>query len=168
MVEAAVFENGSKAILSEGLAYDWCQVGVVTKIDPADTLPEFYIDDAEQMVKVARTQVDIVLPTGVAVLNAADERVAQLASLCDGSVIFFAVSPDAPAIIAHRAEGGRSVFVRKGKIVLATGKDENLIGAFSTRKQPSLDTENVLAAIAAAWALGVSSDLMRAGIETFE
>ena len=29
-IEAAVFENGSDAILAEGLAYDRCQVGVVT------------------------------------------------------------------------------------------------------------------------------------------
>jgi cyanophycin synthetase len=33
-VEAAVFENGSDSILSEGLAYDRCQVGVITNVDP--------------------------------------------------------------------------------------------------------------------------------------
>jgi len=167
MVEAAVFENGSKMILSEGLAYDWCEVGVVTNIDPAVTLPEFYIDDADQMSKVARTQVDVVLPTGVAVLNAADERVADLASLCDGSVIFFALSPATPALVAHREKGERSVYISAGNIVLASGTEEILISN-ALQNCSTLDTENVLAAIAAAWALGVSPDLMRAGIETFE
>lgn len=166
MVEAAVFENSSKAILSEGLAYDWCQVGVVTNIDPDDKLPEFYIEDADQMTKVARTQVDIVLPDGVAVLNAADARVAEFAALCDGSVIFFAVSPSTPVIVAHQAEGGRSVYVRDGNIVLATGKEEVVVSA--AQERADLNIENSLAAIAAAWALGVSPDLMRAGIETFE
>lgn len=166
MVEAAVFENSSKAILSEGIAYDWCQVGVVTNIDPDDKLPEYYIEDADQMTKVARTQVDIVLPDGVAVLNAADARVAEFASLCDGSVIFFAASPSTPVIVAHQAEGGRSVFVRDGNIVLATGKEEVLVGA--AQERADLSIENSLAAIAAAWALGISPDLMKAGIETFE
>lgn len=166
MVEAAVFENTSKTILSEGLAYDWCQVGVVTNIDPTDSLPEFYIDDAEQMSRVLRTQVDVVLPSGVAVLNAADERVAELASLCDGSVIFFGASPTIPVLAAHLAEGERAVFVRDGNIVLATGKQEILIDI--TTPSTALTLENCLAAIAAAWALGIGPDLIRAGIETFE
>ena len=86
-VEAAVFENGSVSILSEGLAYDRCQVGVVANIDPADSLPEYYINNAEEMAtKVKRTQVDVVLPDGVAVLNADDPLVADMASLCDGEV----------------------------------------------------------------------------------
>ena len=166
MVEAAVFESSSKAILSEGLAYDWCQVGVVTNIDPADSLPEFYIEDAEQMSRVMRTQVDVVLSTGVAVLNAADERVAELASLCDGSVIFFAISSAAPVVAAHLASGERAVFMRDGNIVLATGKEEILID--NATPHAALTMENSLAAVAAAWALGIGPDLIRAGIETFE
>jgi cyanophycin synthetase len=167
MVEVAVFENDSKSILSEGLAYDWCQVGVVTDIDPAVSLPDFYIDDADQMSRVARTQVDVVLPTGVAVLNAADARVAELASLCDGSVIFFAASASAAAIATHLEQGQRAVFLRDDQIVLASGQEEILI-ASTTQDRKSLNIETVLAAIAAAWALGVGPDLMRAGIESFE
>jgi cyanophycin synthetase len=37
-VEAAVFENGSDSILSEGLAYDRCQVGVITNVEVAEAL----------------------------------------------------------------------------------------------------------------------------------
>lgn len=167
MVETAVFENSSKAILSEGLAYDWCQVGVVTNIDSADSLPDFYIDDADQMSRVARTQVDVVLPTGVAVLNADDARVAELASLCDGSVIFFATSANAAAIATHLEEDQRAVFLRDDQIVLASGKEEILM-VNAALDRSTLDVETVLAAIAAAWALGVSPDLMRVGIESFE
>jgi cyanophycin synthetase len=167
MVETAVFENSSQAILSEGLAYDWCQVGVVTNIDPSHSLPDFYIDDADQMSRVARTQVDVVLPTGVAVLNADDARVAELASLCDGSVIFFATSASAAAIATHLEEDQRAVFQRDDHIVLASGKEEILI-ANAAQYRSTLNVETVLAAIAAVWALGVSPDLMRVGIESFE
>ncbi len=40
-VEAAVFENGARTILAEGLAYDRCQVGVVTDLDAAAALDGF-------------------------------------------------------------------------------------------------------------------------------
>lgn len=170
MVETAIFENSSASILSEGLVYDRCQVGVVTNIDPEDKLPAYYIDDADQMVKVTRTQVDVVLPTGTAVLNAADARVADLAELCDGDVIFFAHSPDAAAIAAHRSQDGRSVYARNGNIVLATGAEEATVGKLGTLAyaEDRANAESLLAAIGAAWALGLDAELIRAGIETFE
>jgi cyanophycin synthetase len=43
------------------------------------------------MRKIMRTQVDVVLRTGTAVLNAAIPEVADLAELCDGKVIFYAL-----------------------------------------------------------------------------
>ncbi|RZI44549.1 cyanophycin synthetase [Herbaspirillum sp. HC18] len=172
-VEAAVFENSYRAILTEGLAYDRCQVGVVTNIDPAESLPELYIKDADDMVKVARTQVDIVLPEGAAVLNASDSRVAGMAELCDGSVIFFSLSPDAAPLEKHRAEGGRAVFVRDGSIVLASGMGEAPLTEMARLPIQGLDQqpwllENILAAVGAAWALGIGADVILAAIETFD
>jgi cyanophycin synthetase len=171
-VQAAVIENGSRRILAEGLAYDRCQVGVVTNIDPEDMLPEFYVHDADQMVKVIRTQVDVVLPEGTAVLNAADGRVVGLAELCDGDVIFFAISPETPALAQHMQQGGRAVFVRDGHVVLATGAEESVIKvagiACPVADEKSPMTESVLAAVGAAWALGVPMDSICAGIESFD
>lgn len=172
-VDAAVFENGWRAILTEGLGYDRCQVGVVTNIDPQDSLPELHIANAEQMVNVARTQVDLVLPDGVAVLNAADSLVAGMASLCDGSVIFFSISWEIPVLAAHRANGGRCVFVDNGHVVLATGMNQisvldlgSLI--FADAVQRPFAIENILAAVGAAWAMGIATDLIRAGVQTFD
>ena len=44
-----------------------------------------------------------------------------MAEHCPGSVIFFARDGDHPVIAAHRAAGGRAVFVRDEAIVLAEG-----------------------------------------------
>lgn len=172
-VDAAVFENGWRTILTEGLAYDRCQVGVVTNIDPGDSLPELHIDDAGQIVNVARTQVDLVLPEGVAVLNAADPLVAEMAALCDGSVIFFSNSWELPVLAAHRAKGGRCVFVDNGHVVLATGMNQTAVLdlgtiAFPDPEQRPCVTQNIQAAVAAAWALGIAGELIRAGIQTFD
>lgn len=118
-VDAAVIENDSGVILGQGLAYDRCQVGVVTNIDDADHLGDFDINETERMFNVFRTQVDVVLPTGAAVLNARDPRVVEMAELSDGAVIFFGIDPALPAITAHLQQDGRAVFVRDGGIVLA-------------------------------------------------
>ncbi|WP_309638467.1 cyanophycin synthetase [Methylibium sp.] len=170
-VEAAVFENGAETILREGLAYDRCQVGVVTDLDGAEALAEFDIEGADQMVKVLRTQVDVVLAEGVAVLNGADARVAGLAELCDGEVILYACDANAAAMRQHREGGGRAVYVRDGRIVLARGAAETLLSdgeRLSQAGSTAAATQVLLAAVATAWALGISPDLIAAGIETFE
>lgn len=161
-LEAAVFENGARAILDEGLPYDRCQIGVVTNLDPAALLPDRYIDDPEHLYNVLRTQVDVVLPGGAAVLNADDPWTLKMAPLSDGEVVLFSRSAGNPAVAEHLAKGGRAVLTLEGRILLATGTEETLL-----TKRPECATESIMAAVAAAWALGLSIDLIRTGIETF-
>jgi cyanophycin synthetase len=78
---------------------------------------------------VLRTQVDIVLPEGAAVLNAADPHVVRMAELCDGEVIFYGLGPELPAIAAHRARGGRAGYLRDNRIMLASGESKARSGA---------------------------------------
>jgi cyanophycin synthetase len=172
-VDAAVIENSSTVILRQGLAYDRCQVGIVTNLDEADHVGEYDIRDLDGMCNVLRTQVDVVLPTGTAVLNARDERVAAMADLCDGDVVFFGADPRLPVIASHVGQGRRAVFVRDGRIVLAHGAAEQAVGEVAAVPltlggRVPFQVENVLAAVAAAWALGVPADIIRVGIETFD
>lgn len=171
-IEAAVFENGSDAILGEGLAYDRCQIGVVTNVDVARHTGRYYIDTPEQVFNVLRTQIDLVLPKGTAVLNAREAMLVEMAPLCDGEVIYFALDPHLPALTEHLAQGRRAVIVRDGSVVLACGSDENPLARLTDipltddgRSKPQV--ENILAAVGSAWALGISPDVMRTGIETF-
>ncbi len=169
-VEVAVLETSSASILGEGLAYDRCQVGVVTRVDPALHIGDFHISTPEQVFNVMRTQIDVVLPTGVAVLNADDAMGLALAPLCDGEVIFYA--QDAAALAFHRQQGGRGVYLQAGRIVLVTGMDETSLAGSDVLLLPAelgpLQQESVLAAVAAAWALAVPQALIHAGLETFE
>ena len=162
-VEAAVFENGAAMMLGEGLPYDRCQVGVVTRIDSAAGLEAWDVRELDKMHDVLRTQVDVVLPDGVAVLNADDPQVARMAKLCDGKVILFAASAAAPALAEHLGKDERALFVRDGKIVLAAGKQEVALLPLPA----TADVADVLAAVGAAWALDISPDLIRAGVDTF-
>ncbi len=168
-VEVAVLETGARSILAEGLAYDRCQVAVITNIDPAAQIADHYIETPEQLVNVLRTLVDVVLPEGVAVLNADDPLVAPLAPLCDGEVIFFSSGPDNPVVTQHRAQGRRAVLFRGSRLILASGKQEILIATPLATAAIACDPSKatiIAAAAAAAWAVAVAPDLIRAGIET--
>ncbi|MDB5730665.1 MAG: cphA2, partial [Variovorax sp.] len=172
-VEAVVIENGAETILRDGLAYDRCQVGIVTDLEGAEALAEFDIIGSDQMVRVLRTQVDVVLPGGTAVLNAGDARVAGLAPLCDGAVILYATDPQAPALAAHRASGGKAVTVRQDRVVLADGAVESPLPGLGglaawCARHAGVGSEGLLAAVAAGWALGVPLNLISAGVEAFE
>lgn len=168
-VEAAVFANGNRMVLTEGYAYDKCLVGVVTDAQGHGELGEFYISEEAQMFNVLRTQVDVVLPEGAAVLNAADAQVAEMAELCDGSVIFYGMDEQVPAIAAHLKDGKRAVFLRADGYVMADGAD--VVATLPLNCLPESEagcTEAVLAAIGIGWALGLAPDLIGAALRTFE
>lgn len=168
-VQAAVFENGSRMILAEGLAYDKCTVGVVTDVTWHEALTEFDILDAEQTYKVARTQVDVVLPSGTAVLNAADPQAVEMAALCDGKVIFYGLNPDQAPMVDHKNAGERVVYLRDNVIVLSQGQEEvALLPLASLKPEKAAKPEMVMAAVGAAWALDIPVELIGAGLRTFE
>ncbi len=172
-VETAILENGARAILGEGLAYDRCQVSVVTNLDPEEKHADFAIEDADQLYKVLRTQVDVVLESGTSVLNAADPKLVEMADLSDGEVIFFAQEAANPVVVEHCAKGGRAVFVKNREVILATGNTETRLARLADIPTVQLGDEpfridNALAALASGWALGVPQELLAAGIKTFE
>lgn len=171
-IEAAVIENGPSVIANEGLAYDRCQVGIVTGIDPAYKLPSNYIETPEQVYNLVRSQVDVVLSGGAAVLNAHDPLVAEMGSLCDGEAILFATDAKLPAVVAHCAAGGRAALFVDGDLVLAQGDHRERIINLDTSLRNnywrgSIRLESLLAAVGAAAGLGLSLEQLRTGINTF-
>jgi len=174
--QAAVFENSAGLILDDGLPYDRCHVGLVTDLDGWEDLARHDIQEGGQLFKALRTQIDVVLSDGVGVLNAADHRIAEMAELCDGAVLMYAVDgPQGlpPALTAHLAQGGRAAVLRQGRVHLLSTAGElpglDLAGLLARRGLADEATaEALLAATAAAWAFGISPELIAAGIETFE
>ncbi len=170
-VQAAVIENSATSIVTEGLAYDRCQVGVLTNFEPIEDLSKYYMDSPEKRFTTLRTQVDVVLPTGVAVLNAREPQLVEMAELCDGEVIYFAADPSLPVLAEHRSKGGRAVLLREGAVVLAKGWEEtkllDLAQVPMAAGGEAFQAENVLAAVATARALDIAPEVIRAGLETF-
>lgn len=173
-LDAAVFETSPLHILNEGLAYDRCQVGVVTDMPATDdVLIQLHdIQTPDQMRTVIRTQVDLVLPTGAAVLNADDAAVAGLAELSDGEVIFYSKDSDNPILVAHRQQGGRAVYCKEGHVALARGDQETLLfhldlELIARLLKDGLHITTLLAAVATAWSLDIAPLLIRAGLKNF-
>jgi cyanophycin synthetase len=125
------------------------------------------------MPSYIRTQIDLVLPHGFAVLNADDEAVADLAQYSDGGVIFYATLESNACLSAHRKEGGRVGFWRDDQLILAEGSKE--ISVLSIQrpavarllKTDSLSQTDMLIAACAAWALDMDADLIRAGVKSY-
>ena len=172
MVDAAVFETARGGMLREGLGFDFCDVGVVTNIGEGDHLGIGDVDTIEKLACVKRIVVENVSPTGAAVLKADDPLVSAMADHCRGSIVFFAQDGQFPLIVEHRAKGGRVAFVRDHSIVLAEGASE--FPLLSLERIPlthngkiGFQIENVLAATAACWGLGLPCEQIPVGLESF-
>jgi cyanophycin synthetase len=172
LTDAAVLEVARGGILREGLAFDCCDVAVVTNIGEGDHLGLNEVHTTEQLAMVKGCIVRNVAPTGTAVLNAADPLVVRMAETCLGAVIFFATAPDNEVIRAHCQKGGKALFVRDGSVWLAEGAGESK--CIDLNEVPltlagtiSFQVENTLAALGAVWALGLDIEIIRRGLRTF-
>lgn len=153
--EIAICETSAESIILEGIGYDRCQTGIVLNVGP-DHLGLGYIDTLEQMTKVKRCVVDVVLPSGTAILNADDPLVAGMAEYCKGSVLFFSRDAGNELLVKHREAGGRAVFVREEAIWLAEASAERSLCPLSSVALPhdghfAAHVEAILASVAAAW-----------------
>ncbi len=170
-VDAAVFETARGGVLREGLAFDRCQVAVVTNIGTGDHLGLNYITTVEDLAVLKRVIVQNVADSGTAVLNAKDPIVARMAENCPGAVTFFAADRMHPVMATHRAQGYRVVYVEDGMIVGAEGKIEQRIALadipLTGNGRIGFQVENAMASIAAGWAVGLSWQTMQSALKRF-
>ncbi|MFZ2989262.1 glutamate ligase domain-containing protein, partial [Ideonella sp.] len=170
-VDAAVLETARGGVLREGLAFDRCDVAVVTNVGSGDHLGLNYITTVQDLAVLKRVIVQNVAPEGYAVLNATDPNVVKMAATCPGGVIFFAADRHHPVLATHRAQGQRCLFVDDGHIVAAEG---NWRESVNLREIPltrggviGFQIENAMASVGAAWAAGLGWDAIRAGLASF-
>jgi cyanophycin synthetase len=170
-VDAAVLETARGGVLREGLAFDRCDVAVVTNVGSGDHLGLNYITTVQDLAVLKRVIVQNVAKTGVAVLNALDSNVAAMASKARGSVTFFAADKFHPVMATHRAQGQAVVYVENGHIVASKG---SFLHSLPLSDIPvtmggniGFQVDNAMAAVAAAWALAVPWDTIRDGLASF-
>ena len=170
-VDAAVLETARGGVLREGLAFDYCDVAVVTNVGSGDHLGLNYITTVDELAVLKRVIVQNVSARGTAVLNAADPVVAAMAAKCKGAVTFFALDQFNPVMATHRAQGRAVVYVENQQIVAARGAEKHYLNLadipITLGGTVGFQVENVMASVAAAWALGVDWATLRAGLAGF-
>ncbi len=170
-VDAAVLETARGGVLREGLAFDRCDVAVVTNIGSGDHLGLNYITTVRELSVLKRVIVQNVASTGTAVLNAVDPNVAAMASKAKGAVTFFALDKYHPVMATHRAQGQAVVYVENGHIVASKGAFEQKLPLaeipITMGGAIGFQVENVMASVAAAWALNIPWSTIRLALARF-
>jgi len=167
--DAFVFEVSEPNVLDEGVIFDHCEAAVVTNLGSGDHLGKKYVDQLITINKAVRAPVDVVLPTGHAVLNADDAGVLEMASHTKGKLLLFSRSASSPATLEHLKSDGRAVLRDRDQIVLRHGSLRIPLLELSALRCPVLGlpsflVDDLLAAVAGAIALGVSAEHIQAGL----
>ncbi|HEX5871349.1 MAG TPA: cyanophycin synthetase, partial [Longimicrobium sp.] len=174
-VEVAVLETARGGILRSGLGYGTCDVGVVMNVTP-DHLGMRGIHTVEQLAEVKALIPASVKPGGHTVLNADDPLVLRMREVAEGEIVLFSFDVDHPPVAEHLAAGGTAWVVEdeggRETIVLRRGGER--IPVVAAEEVPltlggaaRFQVQNVMAAVAAVHAQGVSIGEIRAGLLTF-
>ncbi len=149
LVETAICELSLKSLRQDGLAFDECEVAVLaSRPDPLDMAD--FDAKAERCLRVLQ---DSVAASGAVIVNVDDDWLAGL--FTPGERRLIAVSRDAEHafLLAHRAQGGRTVFADHGAAVMDSG-DRRIARQSMADTTDNTQIVSSLLAFATAWALG--------------
>lgn len=170
-VEAAVLETARGGILRAGLGYDFADIAVITNISE-DHFGQYGIETLGDLAHVKSVVAEAVRKHSYVILNADDPYVVKMAAHTKGKVVFFSTEPESAMVRQHLGAGGAAVFIRRGRVIVAVG--DRVIRVGSVKSFPvTLDgkaahnVQNVLAAVGAAWALGIPGSEIGEHLQSF-
>jgi len=119
-VDFAVLECARGGILKSGLAFQQCDVSIVTNV-AADHIGLGGINNLEQMAKLKGVVPETTRKDGYAILNADNDLVFGMARGLACNVALFSMDENNPRIRAHCDEGGIATVYENGYISLYKG-----------------------------------------------
>ncbi|WP_127503325.1 cyanophycin synthetase [Actinoplanes solisilvae] len=176
-VQTAVLETARGGLVRRGLGYDWSDVGVLTNIT-ADHLGQDGLATIEDLAHVKALVAERVRDGGTLVLNADDPWVRSLVDRprvrADRKrIVWFSLDAGQPVVVEHLAKGATAYLIDDGWVVQATGarrtpltRVTELPGAYGGAAQHVV--ANILAAVAAARALGAGQDAVCRRLAEFD
>jgi len=171
-VDFAVLECARGGILRSGLAFDQCDVSIVTNISE-DHLGLGDIHTMEQYTRVKEVVPQSTFPEGFAILNADDDLVFGMKERLSCNVILFSTDSGNPRITEHCAAGGQSITIDNGSYVICKGGQQTvLVGVNEIPLTYSGTAEfmvkNILPAIAASLASGFGTEIIKDALKAFK
>ena len=171
-VQVAVTETARGGILLRGVGTAINDVSVVTNIS-ADHLGLMGVHTLAQLAEVKSVIVRITKPHGWTVLNADDPLVREMRLVSRARPWLYSPDPENPYLDEALDAGGRAITVVDGEIVIL-GRGLDPVRVVPVPDVPltlagasRVNVSNVLAATAAAVAVGVPLDAVREGLRTF-
>ncbi|MHC5027687.1 MAG: cyanophycin synthetase [Planctomycetota bacterium] len=170
-VDFAVLECARGGILRRGLGFQSCDYAVVINI-AEDHLGIADIETLDDLARVKRVVVDVVRPTGWAVLNADDQYVVPMRDHCAGNVAFFSMNEE-NAIIQRCIRRGRvSCVYEEGWITILRGEWKLRVAQavdvpLTIEGRAPFMIQNVLAATLTAYLNGVKPAAIRERLLSF-
>lgn len=119
-VDFAVLECARGGILKGGLAFQNCEVAIVTNV-AADHIGLGGINSVEQMAKVKSVVPETVFPHGYAILNADDNLTYAMREDLKCNVALFSMDENNPRIKKHCADGGLATVFENGYVTIMKG-----------------------------------------------
>ncbi|HEY0437300.1 MAG TPA: Mur ligase family protein [Phenylobacterium sp.] len=170
-LDLAIQELDARTVVAAGLPTKTYSLGIITSFCGNDRICE-----AGGRSKIERqAQLAIahaVNPDGALILNADDLAVADEGEETAAETIYYSVARSSPIIRAHLGQGKRAVTVSSGMIVLCEGQKSQPVApvrsvAIALGGAIVFQVQNALAAVAAAWHLGVSPAQIAATLNAF-
>jgi len=154
-VDFAVLECARGGMLRNGLAFDQCDVGIVTNVAD-DHLGLNGINTLEEMAEVKSIVPESVKRDGLAILNENDDHSYDMKYKLKCAIALFSVNSKSKRINEHCSKGGIAAIYKDGEILLINGNRlimketvKNIPITFGGKAQFMI--ENVLAAILASY-----------------
>jgi cyanophycin synthetase len=175
-VEVAVLETARGGIVRRGLGYDWSDIGVITNIGP-DHIGQDGIESIEDIVNIKALVAERVREGGTLILNADDEHLKRLTDIRrvrepQRRIVYFSLQENSPFIAEHTAAGNTAFFLRGGLIFEVNNNAELPLVRVADipctmNGTAEFQISNLLAAIAACRAYGVTSEHLRESLKSF-
>lgn len=119
-VDFAVLECARGGLLKSGLAFQNCNVSIVTNVTN-DHIGLGGIDTLEQMARVKQVVPETTFKNGYAILNAEDDLVYNMHKELECNIAYFSMDENNPRIKAHCAEGGYAAVYENGYVTIMKG-----------------------------------------------
>ncbi|HKQ79479.1 MAG TPA: Mur ligase family protein [Blastocatellia bacterium] len=175
-VEIAVLETARGGIVRCGLGYDWSDISVISNVR-LDHIGQDGIETLDDLLYIKALVAERVREGGTLILNADDERLAQLAddelvARSKKNIVYFSMRPPHALIRRHLDSGGSSYLYKDGWIVEATrGAETRVVRAsdipVTLGGTASFNIANALAAVAVCRAYGLSREEVAEALKGF-
>jgi cyanophycin synthetase len=119
-VDFAVLECARGGILKAGLAFQNCDVAIVTNV-AADHIGLGGINNIEQMAMVKAVVAETVFPHGFTILNAEDDLVYNMKKNLKCNIALFSMDENNPRLKEHCANGGLATVFENGYVTIMKG-----------------------------------------------